>query len=338
MDHIYIPSRGRAKTASTHKHFEFFGHHGWTYVVEPQDQLNYIRMLEKQGIESPHEHVYVFDVDTYKEAYHPVDNPLGYNYFDDLGWRPGLTTGPGPARNAIHQLARERGQEYYYMLDDDILNFGVDSFFFQKGVYRQATSKAPAKERINLVKFFELFERWLDKYENVGLAEFEKAGMAMNHRKNKHLSFNSKTYSCIRIPTKIESPWEGRYNDDVCASLNVLRKGFVNVSSKMVAYQTPESQKQAGGMTEAFAAVGGTFDKVKYLLKAYPEVSDMALKFGRMHHQVSYNRYNSPLILKSGASLDDLSFDLEDVFGAPFADRVLAEEQFLGGVTLDHLL
>lgn len=336
MDPIYIPSRGRSATASTHRHFEVFGHHDWTYVVEPHDQLNYIRMLMREGIDNPFDHVYVFDVDTYKEPYDPVDNPKGYNYFDDLGWKPGLTTGPGPARNAIHDLARERGQEHYYMMDDDILNFGVDAFFFQKSVYTTVGGKIST--RIHLVKMFELFERWLDKYENVGLAEFEKAGMAMNHRKNTHIATNCKTYSCIRIPTFMDSPWEGRYNDDVCASLNVLRKGYVNVSSKLVGYQTPETQQQAGGMTEAFASIGGTFDKVAYLLKAYPDVSRMALKFGRIHHQVSYLKYNkNPLIFKDGVSLDDLVFHLEDACQTTFDNKEEATEKFLSTMTTEKL-
>lgn len=310
MDSIYIPSRGRFRTMSTHKHFERKGMKKWFYVVEPFEMVQYINALAAEGIENPEYHVLPFDTDVYKEPYDPISNPKGYEYFDEHGWKPGLTTGPGPARNALIDFARERGEKHLWMMDDDIILFTVDAFYFQKGVHTKGNRSKPSHERIDLIKSFELFERLLDKYDNVGLAEFEKSGMAMNHRRNKHLAIGGKTYSCIRINTEIDIPWRSRYNDDVVYSLDYLKRGYVNVSSKIIAYATPESQKQAGGMTESFKSVG-TKDKVAYLVKAFPDVAKLALKFGRIHHQVSYNRYKNPLVLRQGASLDDLVFDLE---------------------------
>ena len=312
MDSVYIPSRGRYKTMSTHTHFERKGMHNWFYVVEPFEMVLYINALRDMGIKDPEQHVLAFDPHVYKEPYDPITNPKGYEYFDEHGWKPGMTTGPGPARNALIDFARERGEKHCWMLDDDIVLFAVDAFYFQKGVYTKGTSKKDAEERIDLIKTFELFERFLDKYENVGLAEFEKSGMAMNHRRNKHLAIGGKTYSCIRINTEIDIPWRSRFNDDVVYSLDYLKRGYVNVSSKIVAYATPESQQQAGGMTESFKSIG-TMDKVRHLVKAFPDVSKLALKYGRMHHQVAYNRFKTPLILRQDASLDDLVFDLNSL-------------------------
>ena len=121
MDPIYIPSRGRYKTISTHKHFDRCGMKEWYYVVEKFDYINYVHALEEQGIEDASFHVIPFDTSIFKEPYDAETNPLGFQYLDDLGWKPGLTTGPGPARNAIHQIAKERGLEHYYMMDDDIV-------------------------------------------------------------------------------------------------------------------------------------------------------------------------------------------------------------------------
>lgn len=312
MDSVYIPSRGRYKTMSTHRHFERKGMKNWYYVVEPFELLEYINALAAEGIENPEQHVLAFDPDVYKEPFHPVTNPKGYEYFDEFGWKPGLTTGPGPARNALIDFARERGEKHLWMMDDDIVLFAVDAFYFQKGVYTKGTKNRPGHERIDLIKCFELFERFLDKYDNVGLAEFEKSGMAMNHRRNKHLAIGGKTYSCIRINTEINIPWRSRYNDDVVYSLDYLKRGYVNVSSKIIAYATPESQQQAGGMTSAFKELG-TLDKVRHLVKAFPDVSKLALKYGRIHHQVAYNRFKNPLILRESASLDDLVFDLDSL-------------------------
>jgi len=312
MDPVYIPSRGRYKTISTHKHFVRDGMMDWYYVVEAHDQINYIKALEAEGIENAAFHVLPFDVDKYKEPYDKENNTSGFQYFDNEGWKPGLTTGPGPARNAIHQMAKDRGVSHYYMLDDDITGFAVDSFFFQKGVYARPTKTKKGGQRLSIVKCFELYERFLDKFENVGHAEFEKTGMALNHRQNKHFAVNAKTYSCIRIRTDLEIPWQSRWNDDVVFSLTAEKRGFVNVSSKIISYSTPESQQQAGGMTEAFNSVG-TKDKVAFLVKAFPDVSVQTLLYGRIHHLVSYARFDQDLILKPDVTFDDLVYDLDEL-------------------------
>lgn len=325
MDPVYIPSRGRYKTISTHRHFDRVGNHNWYYFVEPFEQIKYIKALKEEGAKLAKAgkvdqgerladeaafHVVPFDPDIYKEAYDAETNPHGFQYLDDMGWKPGLTTGPGPARNGINEYARSLGQSHYYMMDDDILGFSIDSFYCQKGTFVKATKTKPEHQRLNPVMVFELFERFLDKFQNVGHAEFEKAGMAMNHRQNKHFSLNSKTYSCIRIQTELPVPWRSRWNDDVEYSLSAERKGYVNVSSKIISYATPDSQSQAGGMTESFAQVG-TKDKVAYLVKAYPDVAQLTLNYGRIHHLVAYSRFKQPLILKPGATLDDLVYDLD---------------------------
>ncbi|WP_243224575.1 hypothetical protein [Microbacterium sp. CIAB417] len=325
MDSIYIPSRGRFRTMSTHKHFQRYGMDKWFYVVEPFDYANYVRALDEEGIPEPERHVLMFDVDTYKEPYHEYRNPKGFMYEDGQGWDPNKTTGPGPARNALIDFARERGESHCWMMDDDILGFGVDAFHFQKGVY------ARGEERLNIVEVFELYERLLDKYDNLGLAEFEKAGMAHNHGKNSHFSL-SKTYTCIRINTAIDIPWRARFNDDVIYSLDYLWHGYVNLSSKIVSYQTPDTQSQAGGMTEAFKQEGddeelreiaklkgappleeiemskyrGTLAKARVPHNLYPSVAEPVWKYSRPHHEVSYSKIEKDLVLKDGANLDDL--------------------------------
>lgn len=331
MDTIYIPSYGRSATISTHKHFQRYGMEKWVYVVEPHDYANYVNALTGEGIEDPEQHVLMFDVDIYKAPYHEFNNPKGFKYEDDEDWKEGLTTGPGPARNALIDFARERGESHLWMLDDDLLGFSVDAFHFQKGVYKKATKKKAADERINIVEVFELYERLLDKYENLGLAEFEKTGMSFNHEKNIHFSL-SKTYTCIRINTAIAIPWRARWNDDVIYSLDYLWRGYANLSSKIISYQTPDTQTQGGGMTEDFKQEGedeelleimtlrgvpsieevkkskyrGTLKKARVPENLFPAVAEAVWKFSRPHHEVAYNKIPKELILKDGANLDDL--------------------------------
>lgn len=329
MDTIYIPSYGRSEIMSTHKHFQRYGVDRWIYVVEPHDYANYVKALTAQAIENPEQHVLMFDVDTYKAPYHEFNNPKGFKYEDDEDWKEGLTTGPGPARNALIDFARERGETHLWMLDDDVKGFGVDAFHFQKGIF------ARGEERINLLQVFELFERLCEKYENLGLAEFDKSGISFNHKKNSHFSM-SKTYTCIRINTAIDIPWRGRWNDDVIYSLDYLWRGYVNLSSKIISYQTPSSQEEDGGMNtkEGWAAQAdsesaaelleilalpgaieeevmksdyrGTLAKAKLPATLFPAVASAVWNYSRPHHRVAYNKIPKDLILKDGANLDDL--------------------------------
>ena len=329
MDTIFIPSKGRAKNCQTHRNFEAFDMHDWIYVVEPQEYWDYVQRLRRDGVYMPETHVYAFDLQTFKSPL-SEDNPLGYDYMDDFGWRQDLTTGPGPARNALHHLAKELGLKHYWMMDDDIAMFSIDGFFCQKGVWTKDKQDGGVENsRLSLIDVFELYERMLDKFSNIGLAEMDKQGLVQNHRKNCHFSVNCKAYSCIRFSTDIDIPWRSRYNDDIMISLDYEKRGYVNVSSKAVSYMTPSSQSQAGGMTEAFHQEG-TLRKVKYLVKAYPEHSFFTLRYGRFHHFVDYSKYDQTLHRRDGLEwLDDLKPDTWNPYDA-FVPKYADVDQALG--------
>jgi hypothetical protein len=281
--------------------------HDWVYVVEPDDYWAYIHRLREDGVYMPETHVYSFDVERFKSP-RSAEHPDGFDYCDDLGWKPGLTTGPGPARNALHQLAIDMGLKHYWMMDDDIQSFSIDAFYFQKNIWTKDIANGGVKERrISLIDTFDLYQRFLDKFSNVGIAELDKQGLVQNHRKNSQFSVNCKAYSCIRFRTDgPKIPWRSRFNDDVTISLDYEKRGFVNVSSKIMAYQTPDTQRQKGGMTEAFHQEG-TLRKVKYLVKQYPETTFAILKFGRIHHFVDYSKFRQRLSRNPGVeNLKDL--------------------------------
>lgn len=316
MDTVFIPSKGRASNCQTHRNLEAFDIHNWLYLVEPDDYWNYIHRLRDDGVYAPESHVYAFDVERFKSPLSP-EHPDGYDYCDPYGWKPGLTTGPGPARNAMHQLALDMGLKHYWMMDDDIVNFAVDCFFFQKSVWTKDVQDGGIKKRrISLNDFFELYERFLDKFSNIGMAELDKQGLAQNYRKNVHFAVNSKAYTCIRFGTEgPRIPWRSRFNDDVMASLDHEKRGMVNVSCKMISYQTPDTQSQAGGMTEAFKQEG-TLRKVRYLVKQYPEVSFATLKYERIHHLVHYAKFTQEMVRKPGVEdVRDLTTDSWDPYG-----------------------
>lgn len=316
MDTVFIPSKGRSKNCQTHRNLEAFDMHDWVYVVEPDDYWNYIHRLRDDGVYRPETHVFAFDVDRFKSPL-TKDNPDGFDYCDSYGWDPNLTTGPGPARNALHQLAIDLGLKHYWMMDDDIANFAIDAFYFQKNLWTKDLQNGGVKEsRLSLKDAFEMYERMLDKFSNIGLAELDKQGLVQNHRKNCHFSVNCKAYTCIRFST--EGPkirWRSRFNDDVMISLDYEKRGFVNVSCKVLSYQTPSTQSQAGGMTEAFKQEG-TLRKVRYLVKQYPETSFATLKFGRIHHLVDYSKFRQKLSRVEGPeNLEDLTVSSWNPYG-----------------------
>lgn len=304
MDTVYIPSRGRAYTRKSHKHLQRYGMTNWAYIVEPFDYVDYVRGLREDGIEDPERHVLVFDVDTYKSPYREFTNPKGFQYEDERFWEEGLTTGPGPGRNAMLDIARERGESHCWMWDDDIQSFSINAFYCQVQTYTQGSKNREARDRINVVAALELFERLLDKYSNLGTAEFDKSGLSHNHRKNRHFAVGAKTYTCMRINTAIDIPWRSRRNDDVVYTLDYLHRGLVNLSSKILVYNTPlpDNDKTAGGMDH------DNLEKAQAIVNLYPSMSKVnpkKLKRGA-HHEVTYSRIVRELALKDGSNLDDL--------------------------------
>jgi hypothetical protein len=325
MDTTFIPSKGRGSNCNTHRNLEAFDIHNWVYIVEPDDYWSYVRRLRDDGVYEPESHVYAFDLERFKSP-RDANHPDGFDYCDDLGWQPGLTTGPGPARNALHQLAIDMGLKHYWMMDDDIQSFTVDAFFFQKNIWTKDIANGGVREkRLSLNDIFCLYQRFLDKFDNIGLAEIDKQGLVQNHRKNSQFSVNCKTYTCIRFRTDgPKIPWRSRFNDDVTISLDYEKRGFVNVSSKILAYQTPDTQSQKGGMTEAFHQEG-TLRKVKYLVKSYPETTFAILKFGRIHHLVDYSKFRQRLARKPGYErIDDLMPESMNPYGTfiPYLEGV----------------
>lgn len=304
MDTVYIPSRGRAYTRKSHQHLERYGMHNWFYLVEPFEYVDYVLGLREEGIEDAERHVLVFDVDEYKAAYIEGENPKGFMYEDDRHWEEGLTTGPGPARNAMLDIARARGESHCWMWDDDIQAFAVNAFHYQRQTYTMGNKSKPAEERVNVVKALELYERLLDKYDNLGTAEFDKSGLSYNHKENRHFAVGAKTYTCIRINTAIDIPWRGRRNDDVLYSLDYLWRGLVNLSSKVLVYVTPapDNEKVAGGMEH------DNLEKAEMVAALYPTVASVTYKKVKRgaHHHVAYNKIQTELIFKDGANLDDL--------------------------------
>lgn len=304
MDTVYIPSRGRAYTRKSHEHLQRYGMTNWAYLVEPFDYVDYVRGLREDGIEDPERHVLMFDTEVYKSPYREFTNPKGFQYEDERFWEEGLTTGPGPARNAMLDIARDRGESHCWMWDDDIQSFSINAYYWQPQTYTQGSKNREARERINVVEALELFERLLDKYSNLGTAEFDKSGLSRNHEKNRHLAQGAKSYTCMRINTAVDTPWRGRRNDDVIYSLDYLQRGLVNLSSRIIVYNTPlpDNDKTGGGMEH------DNLEKAQAVVNLYPFLASVSYtKVQRgAHHHVEYGKVHTELALKDGASLDDL--------------------------------
>lgn len=304
MDMVYIPSRGRAYTRKSHQHLQRYGMMNWAYLVEPFDYVDYVRGLREDGIEDAERHVLIFDTEVYKSPYREFTNPKGFQYEDERFWEEDLTTGPGPGRNAMLDIARERGESHCWMWDDDIQSFSINAFYWQPQTYTQGSKNREARERINVVEALELFERLLDKYSNLGAGEFDKSGLSRNHEKNRHIATGAKAYTCMRMNTAIDIPWRSRRNDDVVLTLDYLHRGLINLSSRIIVYNTPapDNDNITGGM------IHDNREKAQAVVNLYPFLSSISFKKVKRgaHHHVDYNKIHSELALKDGVSLDDL--------------------------------
>jgi len=107
--------------------------------------------------------------------------------------------------------------------------------------------------------------------------------------------------------------WRERYNEDTILSLDVLENGFCTVQFNAFLQGKIATQTLKGGNTEVFYAVesseladedhdedasqkynrDGTLRKSLVLKEAYPEVTRVVERFGRIHHHVDYRKYRS---------------------------------------------
>jgi hypothetical protein len=287
---IYIITRGRAHSRLTSKTLEEINV-PYYIVVEPKEYETYARVIDPKKI-------------------------LTLPYDTD----PANPTGPGRARNWCRDHSWAQGFQRHWVLDCNI-----DGFF------RLHKNK---RYRVGDGTIFRAAEDFVDRYENVWVAGFQYRFFCADKSKYPPFTLNTRIYSCLLIDNRWilhfgerEFLWRERYNEDTILSLDVMENGFCTVQFNAFLQGKVATQTLKGGNTEVFYAAEttdsahedfdeeasqkynreGTLRKSLVLKEAYPEVTRVVERFGRIHHYVDYKKYRTnKLVTRAGSGEDQV--------------------------------
>jgi len=253
---VYIPSKGRAEVETTGGLLRRAGVEPW-WVVEPQDAAEYRAKYGERVLVLP---------------------------FANLG------QGSIPARNWIWEHAKAHGHKWHWIIDDNILGF------WRANANRRLvveSSSAPLR----------VVEDFAERYDNLAFAGLAADDFAPDRQKFDPVTWNTRIYSVTLIRTDLAYRWRGKYNEDTDLCLRALKDGWATALFRSMLMKKAHTAKGdgTGGMK------GGNTDHVynsgdhrrvfaESLRAQHPDVTTVAWKFDRWHHQVNYApfRNNDP--------------------------------------------
>ena len=261
---IYIPSLSRFDSALTMKALDKMGI-AYKIIVEPQEVREYTKLFGQDK---------VLELD--------LEFKKNYNTLDDLG--QSKSVGPGAARNFAWEHSIAMGDEYHWVMDDNIRNFLLFNnnkmYIYQKN------------------DFFERMEEPSVSFNNVAMSGPNYFMFIARKMKYPVFVRNTRIYSCNFIKNSIPFRWRGRYNEDTILSLDILQSGMSTVRYNMFLQDKTTTQHIKGGNTEVFYSKEGTTPKSEMLYKIYPDVTRLVIKYGREHHHVNYKPYHKNPLMK----------------------------------------
>jgi hypothetical protein len=253
---VYIPSKSRAKTATTPRVFDRIG-------------VPYRLVVEEQQYREYREH--------FAASKLLVLDPHYQATFDALGDFEGKSLGSGPARNFIWDHAVGEGHAWHWVVDDNIRLF----------------ARLHRNERIPVADgtIFAAMEDFAGRYENVAMAGPHYWMFALSRQKLPPFVPNRRVYSCNLIRNDVPFRWRGRYNEDVDLSLRMLKAGWCTILFNAFLQHKEPTQTCPGGNTEAFYGEEGTLPKSRMLAEQHPDVACVVWRYGRWHHYVDYRPF-----------------------------------------------
>jgi len=266
---LYIPSLGRHQYMMTSKALTAMGvtHN---IVVEPHEVALYKSAVKRDKLLT---RVIPLDM-SYKDS---------YEYCDDKGTT--ISTGSGPARNFIWEHSISEGHEYHWIMDDNIQCFRR----FNKA--KKVKCENPA--------FWSAMEDFVLRYKNVAMAGpmYSMFAPANTTAKFKPLRLNTRVFSCNLIRNDIGFRWRGRYNEDVILSADILKAGWCTILFFPFLQDKSATQTMKGGNTDTVYK-HGTLEKSQMIVKVHPDISELAIRYGRYHHKTDFSGFKNQKLIK----------------------------------------
>lgn len=251
---IYVISKGRWERRQTVKTLESMNC-PFLIVVEPSEYENYKQHIDANKI---------------------ICLPSNFSE---------LHQGSIPVRNFVWQHSVDNGDEFHWILDDNIES--VERFYNNMKI--KCLTPTP----------FRVIEDFVLRYENIAMAGMNYAIFCPATEGRQPIRFNERIYSCILIKNEINYRWRGRYNEDTDLSLRVLKDGWCTVLFNAFLIGKRATMTQTGGNTNTIYNTG---DKrlafAQSLQKQHPDVVKVVWRFNRWHHLVNYKPFAKNILIK----------------------------------------
>lgn len=271
----FILTYGRAEKVHTYETLKKYNYTGDLFFVCSEDDSQVDRYKELYG-----EKVIVFNKEDYKDKF-----DIGDNFNDD---RVVVF-----ARNAVFDIARELGYEYFLVLDDDYTEFR-----YTRDDKQQYVTKL--RRVLNLDRMFkELLEYY--KKTNAKTLCIAQGGDFIGGEGSsvfkKKLSRKAMNFFICSVNRPFQ--FVGRINEDVNTYVRFGTTGDLFLTICDYRLQQLDTQSNTGGLTE-FYLDGGTYVKSFYTVLFSPSctrINLMGNKYKRLHHVIRWNNA-TPVILE----------------------------------------
>jgi hypothetical protein len=274
---VFVISHGRADNVVTLQTLKQCGYTGALFIICDNEDKTVDQYKKNYGADT----VLVFDKLYYASLVDSCDN-----------FQNRRTT--THARNACFDLAKERGFEYFLVLDDDYNQFRFAN---------PKNGKFCSAKIQNINDVFIAMFNFLDCDERICSICFMQQGDMMGGAtaplfRNQMIPFrNRKAMNSFFCKTSRRFWFFSRLNEDVNTYLRMGSIGHVFLTIPDIFLQQCATQSGAGGMTDAYL-LSGTYVKSFYSVMQFPSFVKIAKTnaMSRLHHWVTW-RNSVPKIL-----------------------------------------
>lgn len=266
---VFILTHGRPDNVKTFNTLKKSGYTGSVYFIVDNEDKTIDKYIENFGIES----IRMFD----KKAI--ADTVDEGNNFDN---RKVIIH----ARNACFEIAKQLGVTYFIQLDDDYVSF---DFRIDTDSEENCGDIKPIK---NIDKVFDLLLNYYKTIPALTIA-FAQGGDFIGGINNGKGSYRFNKRKCMNsfiCSTERQFQFVGSINEDVNTYTSLGSRGELFFTIPFVSLTQTATQKNKGGMTDAYALTG-TYVKSFHTILMHPssvKISMMNSNNVRLHHSIKW--------------------------------------------------
>jgi len=278
---VFIPTRGRPQTQLTAAKLIAMGVRP-VLVIPPDDPVE----VDRYAALNP---------DALVIPYHPA-------YFTHYERTPELEPHPttGAAHNFAWDYARAAGFSHHWIMDDNI------KYFWWRTAADVPSQRPKAGERRKGVRYAEACH--FAQMESTARGFANLAGLSLGQGgtfSDKPFMVNTRLYCATLYRNDLDLPpwniqWRRGLNDDTVVSLDILKTlYFCTAESRLLGIAkvpTSRGKRLQGGMTEFYARQGGFKLKAAEAIRLHPDCVRESVRFGRIHHHISYSQFHQRLM------------------------------------------